>query len=99
LFLLLLLLLVIVVVALFRYVQLHRDTSLASLTVLPQLDGGRISWQDSPLVRALREGTVCVVVRAVRLCGAGVQRACAPRASSLVPAVNTRVRAASLVRI
>jgi len=42
-------------------VQLHRDTSLQSLTVLPQLEDGQIKWLDSPLVRALTEGTVCIV--------------------------------------
>ena len=44
-----------------EYVQLHRDTTLQSLTVLPSLEGGRIAWEDSPLVKAVSEGRVLVV--------------------------------------
>jgi hypothetical protein len=44
-----------------EYVQLHRDTTLQSLTVLPSLEDGRIAWEDSPLVRAVTQGRVLVV--------------------------------------
>jgi len=44
-----------------EYVQLHRDTTVGSLTLAPSLDGGIVSWRDSPLVRAARLGRVLVV--------------------------------------
>ena len=44
-----------------EYVQLHRDTTVQSLTVAPSLTDGVISWEDSPLVRAVRLGRVLVV--------------------------------------
>jgi MoxR-like ATPase len=44
-----------------EYVQLHRDTTVASLTLAPCLEGGTVSWRDSPLVRAARLGRVLVV--------------------------------------
>lgn len=44
-----------------EYVQLHRDTTVASLTLAPCLEGGIVSWRDSPLVRAARLGRVLVV--------------------------------------
>ena len=44
-----------------EYVQLHRDTTLGALTLLPSLEDGRITWHDSPLVRALTLGRVVVV--------------------------------------
>lgn len=34
-----------------RYVQLHRDTSLHSLTVVPNLVDGKLVFEDSPLGR------------------------------------------------
>ncbi|CAE8651495.1 unnamed protein product, partial [Polarella glacialis] len=44
-----------------EYVQLHRDTTVASLTVLPVLEDGRLRFDDAPLVRAVRFGRVCVL--------------------------------------
>jgi hypothetical protein len=44
-----------------EYVQLHRDTTVQSLTTIPNLVGGKIYYDDSPLVRAAREGTVLVI--------------------------------------
>lgn len=44
-----------------EYVQLHRESTVQSLTVLPSLENGRIIYQDSPLIRAAKEGRVLVV--------------------------------------
>ncbi|KAL6064918.1 von Willebrand factor A domain-containing protein 8 [Balamuthia mandrillaris] len=44
-----------------QYVQLHRDTTVASLTQQPSLQDGKIVWEDSPLVEAVRQGHVLVV--------------------------------------
>lgn len=44
-----------------EYVQLHRDTTLQSLTVMPTLQAGVVSWRDSALLRAAKAGR-CVVV-------------------------------------
>ena len=44
-----------------EYVQLHRDTTVASLTLRPVLKDGAILWEDSALVRAARLGRVLVV--------------------------------------
>lgn len=44
-----------------QYVQLHRDTTVQTLTLQPSLREGRIVWEDSPLVIAAREGHVLVV--------------------------------------
>lgn len=44
-----------------EYMQLHRDTTVQSLTVLPALEAGRIVWRDSPLVRAAMHGRVLVL--------------------------------------
>eukprot|EP00966_Prymnesium_polylepis_P010669 245759-Prymnesium_polylepis.1 len=41
-----------------EYVQLHRDTTVASLTLRPVLKGGAMAWEDTPLVRAARLGRV-----------------------------------------
>ena len=41
--------------------QLHRDTSVASLTQTPSLVDGELIWEDSPLVRALTHGRVLVL--------------------------------------
>ena len=38
-----------------EYIQLHRDTSVASLTVNPTLKGGVVVWEDSPLVKAVTQ--------------------------------------------
>ncbi|OQR83325.1 hypothetical protein ACHHYP_14843 [Achlya hypogyna] len=44
-----------------EYIQLHRDTTVQTLTLVPTLEGGRIRWEDSPLVRAVKEGRTLVV--------------------------------------
>lgn len=44
-----------------EYIQLHRDTTVQSLTVLPKLEDGKIYYEDSPLVRAAKHGRVLVV--------------------------------------
>eukprot|EP00315_Gephyrocapsa_oceanica_P044374 CAMPEP_0185531540 /NCGR_PEP_ID=MMETSP1366-20130426/106918_1 /TAXON_ID=38817 /ORGANISM="Gephyrocapsa oceanica, Strain RCC1303" /LENGTH=231 /DNA_ID=CAMNT_0028143263 /DNA_START=30 /DNA_END=722 /DNA_ORIENTATION=+ len=44
-----------------EYVQLHRDTTVASLTLAPSLENGVLAFRDSPLVRAARRGRVLVV--------------------------------------
>ena len=44
-----------------EYIQLHRDSTVGQLTLTPNLVGGRIVWEDSPLVRAGREGRVLVI--------------------------------------
>ena len=41
--------------------QLNRDTTIQSLTVTPSLSAGVVVWEDSPLVRAVRDGSVLVV--------------------------------------
>lgn len=44
-----------------EYLQLHRDTTVQSLTLQPTLDQGVVSYEDSPLVSAVRHGRVLVV--------------------------------------
>ena len=44
-----------------EYIQLHRDTTVQSLTVQPTVHNGIVQFQDSPLVRAAREGSILVV--------------------------------------
>ncbi|CAJ1427783.1 unnamed protein product [Effrenium voratum] len=44
-----------------EYVQLHRDTTVSSLTVRPVLENGRLNYEDAPLVRAAKYGRVCVL--------------------------------------
>ena len=44
-----------------EYIQLHRDSTLSSLTLVPSLEDGQIVWQDSPLVRAARHGRILLV--------------------------------------
>jgi MoxR-like ATPase len=44
-----------------EYVQLHRDTTVQSLTLAPSLAAGVIVYEDSPLVRALTWGR-CLVI-------------------------------------
>ena len=44
-----------------EYIQLHRDTTVQSLTTIPNLVNGTICYDDSPLVRAAKEGTVIVI--------------------------------------
>ena len=52
-----------------EYVQLHRDTTVASLTLAPALKGGVVVWEDSPLVVAARRGHLAVLDGAHRLGG------------------------------
>ena len=40
---------------------LYRDTTVQSLTVQPTVNDGIVTFQDSPLVRAARDGSVLVV--------------------------------------
>ncbi|CAK9001932.1 von Willebrand factor A domain-containing protein 8 (PEX7-binding protein 2) (P7BP2), partial [Durusdinium trenchii] len=44
-----------------EYLQLHRDTSVQSLTCQPVLQDGKVVYQDSPLVSAVRYGRVLVI--------------------------------------
>jgi len=44
-----------------EYIQLHRDTSVQSLTVSASLEGGIVTYHDSPLVRACKEGRVLMI--------------------------------------
>ncbi|TPX69344.1 hypothetical protein SpCBS45565_g02584 [Spizellomyces sp. 'palustris'] len=44
-----------------EYVQLHRDTTVQSLTVQPVVENGVIEYKDSPLVRAVKKGRVLIV--------------------------------------
>jgi hypothetical protein len=44
-----------------EYIQLHRDTTVQSLTLLPSLQGGVVVYEDSPLVKAMSHGRVLVV--------------------------------------
>ena len=44
-----------------EYMQLHRDTTLHSLTVVPNLVDGRLVYEDSRLVRAVKHGRILVV--------------------------------------
>ena len=39
-----------------EYVQLHRDTTVSSLTLAPTVEDGKVVWRDSALVRAARSG-------------------------------------------
>ncbi|CAG0920479.1 unnamed protein product [Notodromas monacha] len=44
-----------------EYIQLHRDTTVSSLTVQPTVKDGIVAYEDSPLVTAVKEGHVLVV--------------------------------------
>jgi hypothetical protein len=44
-----------------EYLQLHRDTTVQTLTLQSSVRDGHIIYEDSPLVRAVREGLVLVV--------------------------------------
>ncbi|KAJ8571693.1 hypothetical protein ON010_g5139 [Phytophthora cinnamomi] len=44
-----------------EYIQLHRDTTVQTLTLVPTLIDGRIEWEDSPLVRAVKTGRTLIV--------------------------------------
>lgn len=43
-----------------EYLQLHRDTTVGSLTLVPTLRNGLVSFDDSPLVKAMLHGRVLV---------------------------------------
>jgi hypothetical protein len=44
-----------------EYIQLHRDTTVMTLTLQPSVIGGNIIWQDSPLVRSVIYGRILIV--------------------------------------
>lgn len=44
-----------------EYIQLHRDTTVQSLTVQPNVKDGIVVYEDSPLVKAVKFGHVLVV--------------------------------------
>lgn len=44
-----------------QYIQLHRDTTVQTLTSLPTIVDGKLRYEDSPLVIAAREGYILVV--------------------------------------
>ncbi|XP_061716491.1 von Willebrand factor A domain-containing protein 8 [Cydia pomonella] len=44
-----------------EYIQLHRDTTVQSLTVQPTVQDGVVVYEDSPLVKAVKHGHVLVV--------------------------------------
>ncbi|KFB42502.1 AGAP000545-PA-like protein [Anopheles sinensis] len=44
-----------------EYIQLHRDTTVQSLTLQATVRDGRIQYEDSPLVKAVKAGHVLVV--------------------------------------
>lgn len=44
-----------------EYIQLHRDTTVQTLTIQPTVKNGIVAYEDSPLVKAVRLGHVLVV--------------------------------------
>ncbi|CAM4751562.1 unnamed protein product [Rotaria magnacalcarata] len=44
-----------------EYIQLHRDTTVQSLTIQANIINGRIVYEDSPLIKAIKEGSVAVI--------------------------------------
>ncbi|XP_020295442.1 von Willebrand factor A domain-containing protein 8 isoform X2 [Pseudomyrmex gracilis] len=44
-----------------EYIQLHRDTTVQTLTLQPMVRDGRVVYEDSPLVQAVKLGHVLVV--------------------------------------
>lgn len=44
-----------------EYIQLHRDTTVQTLTVQPTVKDGILVYEDSPLVKAIKHGHVLVV--------------------------------------
>ncbi|XP_045483883.1 von Willebrand factor A domain-containing protein 8 [Pieris rapae] len=44
-----------------EYIQLHRDTTVQSLTVQPTVRDGVVIYEDSPLVKAVKNGHILVV--------------------------------------
>lgn len=44
-----------------EYIQLHRDTTVTSLTVAPTIVNGKVIFEDSPLVKAVKSGYTLVI--------------------------------------
>jgi hypothetical protein len=44
-----------------QYIQLHRDTTVSSLTLSPNVVNGSLVWEDSPMIKAVVNGHVLVV--------------------------------------
>ena len=44
-----------------EYMQLHRDSTIRSLTVSATMNDGKLVWTDSPLVRAITYGRTLVL--------------------------------------
>lgn len=44
-----------------EYIQLHRDTTVQTLTLQPSVRDGVVTYEDSPLVQAVKAGHVLVV--------------------------------------
>lgn len=44
-----------------EYTQLHRDTTIQSLMLSPSVEDGRIVYNDSPLVRAAKNGRILIL--------------------------------------
>uniref|UniRef100_A0A8C8VIT8 von Willebrand factor A domain-containing protein 8 n=2 Tax=Pelusios castaneus TaxID=367368 RepID=A0A8C8VIT8_9SAUR len=44
-----------------EYLQLHRDTTVQSLTLQPSVKDGHITYEDSPLVKAVKLGHILVI--------------------------------------
>ncbi|CAF3738770.1 unnamed protein product [Rotaria sordida] len=44
-----------------EYIQLHRDTTVQSLTIQASIINGRIIYEDSPLIKAIKEGSIAVI--------------------------------------
>ncbi|KAI9224602.1 AAA domain-containing protein [Blastocladiella britannica] len=44
-----------------QYMQLHRDSTVASLLVVPVVENGRVVYKDSPLILAVKRGHVAVI--------------------------------------
>lgn len=44
-----------------EYIQLHRDTTVQTLTIQPMVRDGVVVYEDSPLVQAVRQGHVLVI--------------------------------------
>ena len=44
-----------------EYTQLHRDTTVQSLMLSPSVEGGKIVYNDSPLIRAAKYGRILVL--------------------------------------
>eukprot|EP00057_Strongylocentrotus_purpuratus_P027672 XP_011682146.1 PREDICTED: von Willebrand factor A domain-containing protein 8 [Strongylocentrotus purpuratus] len=44
-----------------QYIQLHRDTTVQTLTLQPNVQDGVIVYEDSPLVKAVKDGHILVV--------------------------------------